>query len=57
MEVRALSSLFGELLMMLTELYGPKLITESRILQRGRMRSEKLVARTESFILRLLRDA
>jgi hypothetical protein len=43
-EVSALSSLFGGLFMILTEFYGPGMTKESRILQNGRMRSEKVVA-------------
>jgi hypothetical protein len=43
-EVRALSSVFGGSFMVLAELFGLETITESRILQRGKTRSEKMVA-------------
>ena len=41
----------------LTEFYGLEIITKSRILQHGRMRSEKVVAWTESLNVCVLCDA
>jgi hypothetical protein len=57
MEVGALSGLFGGLFMVLTEFYGLEILMEPRILQRGRMRSEKVVAWKESLNACALCDA
>lgn len=51
MEVGVLSSVFGGSFMVLTELLRLEMITELRILQRGKMRNEKMVAQKNSFVV------
>jgi len=50
-EVGVLSSVFGGSFMVLTELLRLEMITELRILQRGKMRNEKMVAQKNSFVV------